>query len=224
MSIFFLCYFKALFLQEESLNLTRQRQEQGCLCSFSRALGAISIHQAHPHPFLGPGPQSLVEDRWKITDMWTKDRNGPDLEPRGEVPSCPPAGPAYPHPLPTLLPPPQPAPGCHLQPLIHQSFRKWLLPSCLPQGYPTPPHPKAHLETRTQRWKRRLFWEGGPRRSEPELGQSSWRREGICPWTYRLLSGLIRRRRSLPCPVGPSPSHLAESPSSALPTNLSDLK
>ena len=151
MSIFFLCYFKALFLQEESLNLTRQRQEQGCLCSFSRALGAISIHQAHPHPFLGPGPQSLVEDRWKITDMWTKDRNGPDLEPRGEVPSCPPAGPAYPHPLPTLLPPPQPAPGCHLQPLIHQSFRKWLLPSCLPQGYPTPPRPKAHLETRTQR-------------------------------------------------------------------------
>lgn len=144
MSIFFLFYFKDLFLQEGSFNLTRQRQVQGCLCSFSRALGAISIHQARPHPLLGPGPQSLVEDRWKITDMWTKDRNGPDLEPRGAVPSCPPAGPAYPHPLPTLLPPPTPPPTRPGMPptapdssVLQEVASAKLPPSGLP--HPTPP-------------------------------------------------------------------------------------
>lgn len=141
---FFLLTFKSSFYRKDFSTLQgRGRLCVGgqCLCSFSRALGAISIHQALPHPFFGPGPRAW----WKITGMWTKDRNGPDLEQRGKVHPHPHpgqhAGPAFPPPCrppPPPPPPPQPGQGCHLQTLIHHSFRKWLLPSCLPAGLPHP--------------------------------------------------------------------------------------
>lgn len=120
-------YFKDLFLQEGSFNLARQRQVRGILQGSGCHLRSTRL--AHTLS-LALGPRAW----WKMS-MYGQRMNGPDLEPRGEDPSYPPAEPAYPHPLSTLLAPPsppQPVPGCHLQPLIHQSFRKWLLPSCLP--------------------------------------------------------------------------------------------
>lgn len=111
MSIFLLFYFKDLFfLQEGSFNLARQRQVQG----YSPGLWVPSRSTRLAHTLsLALGPRAW----WKITGMWTKDRNGPDLEPRGEDPSYPPAGPAYPPPpLYTAVPPFPPAPACPRMP------------------------------------------------------------------------------------------------------------
>lgn len=136
---FFLFYFKDLFLQEGSFNLARQRQVQECLLFLqSSRVPSRSTRLTHTLS-LALGPRAW----WKITGMWTKDRNGPDLEPRGEVPSCPSAGPAYPQPPPYTAAPPYPPTLPRMPPTaLDSSFLQEVASAKLPPSglpHPTPP-------------------------------------------------------------------------------------
>lgn len=87
MPIFYII-FKSYFCRKNFSTL--RRWVGGCACSFSGALGVLSIPKDLPHPFLGPGPRAW----WKIPGTWMKDRNDLDLGAGKDDSPCPPAGPA----------------------------------------------------------------------------------------------------------------------------------